>query len=186
MRKLILKLARWKIVGGFPDVKKSIVVVAPPTSYWDGLWGYLAASVLKIPFAIMADEFLFKSPMLILMKIIHAFPVNVKGKDAIHEAVSRIKAADGMHVGICPEGQLAPTDKWNPGFYHIARLAEVPIVVATLDYAKKEISFPAVITDLSDKEAVYSRLCEIYKDVTARFPEKFLLPTGNLKSKAQS
>jgi len=31
----------WKIVGGFPQIKKSIVIFAPHTSYYDALYGKL-------------------------------------------------------------------------------------------------------------------------------------------------
>jgi len=37
----LLDLLGWEIKGEFPDVKKSIVIFAPHTSYWDGLYGKL-------------------------------------------------------------------------------------------------------------------------------------------------
>lgn len=185
MRKLmnsILKLSGWKIVGTFPEVEKSVIIAAPHTSYWDGFWGFIALEAVGIPYAILADESLFHFPMSVLMKIIRAVPVNVKGKDAIHGATKVLKDNDNIHIIICPEGQLAPTDRWNPGFYHIARIAEVPVVVAAIDYSRKEISFRGVISDLSDKNEVFRILKEKYSDCTAKYPEKFLLPEKNLKT----
>jgi len=183
MKRLLLKLFGWKILGRYPDVDRSVLAVAPHTSYWDGFWGYLALEVLHVPYTILADTRLFHFPMSVLMRIIHAVPVNVHGKDAIHAAVDLLKQNPGMHIVICPEGQLAPTDKWNPGFYHIARLAEVPVVVGVLDYGKKEVSFRQVITDLSDEREVFRQLKEAYDGVGARHPEKFRLPERNLQDR---
>ncbi len=181
MWKLILRIFGWEIKGEFPALDKSLVVVAPHTAYWDGFFGFLALKALKIPFGILGDASLFHFPMIILMKIIHAFPVNVKGKDAIHACVNLFHQNDKLHLIMCPEGQLAPTDRWNPGFYHIARLAEVPVVVARLDYKSKELEIKTVITDLSDQKAVFEILKEAYTGANACYPEKFLLPEKNLK-----
>jgi len=35
----------WKIKGEFPDIKKSVIIFAPHTSYWDGLWKALSDAV---------------------------------------------------------------------------------------------------------------------------------------------
>ena len=181
MRKFLLKILGWSVKGSFPDVDRSVIVAAPHTSYWDGFYGFLALGVLKIPFFILADTTLFHFPMTILMKIIHAVPVNVKGKDAIHDSVRHLRSEKKMHMVICPEGQLAPTDKWNPGFYHIARLAEVPVIVCSLDYRKKEVAVKRMISDLSDQLQVFEALKEEYSGTVAAYPEKFLLPEANLR-----
>ncbi len=38
---ILTKLLGWKVNGTFPDIKKSIVIFAPHTSYYDGLYGKL-------------------------------------------------------------------------------------------------------------------------------------------------
>jgi len=40
----ILRVGGWRMVGEWPDVRKVVVIVAPHSSGWDGLWG-LAAKV---------------------------------------------------------------------------------------------------------------------------------------------
>ena len=172
----------WKTSGTFPDIPKSVIVVAPHTTYWDGWWGYLTLQMKRIPYTILADAFLFKKfPFNIMMKVIHAIPVNVRGNNAIHQVVDLLGSKEAMHVVICPEGQLAPRDKWPAGFYHMARLAGVPIVVVALDYRHKTVHFKSVITDLSDPDRVFRTLIDDYQGKGyGRFPEKFLPPTGNL------
>ena len=181
----LLKWLGWKTAGVFPDIPKSVITVAPHTTYWDGWWGWLTLEQYRIPYTILADAFLFdKFPFNIMMKVIHAIPVNVRGKDAIHQVADLLKSKESMHVVICPEGQLAPRDKWPAGFYHMARLAEVPIVVVALDYKHKTVIFKSVITDLSDPDKVWQTLVDDYSGgELGRFPEKFLPPTGNLKKK---
>jgi len=35
LSKTILRAFGWNLVGEFPDIKKSVVAMAPHTSYWD-------------------------------------------------------------------------------------------------------------------------------------------------------
>lgn len=176
MKRLLLRLLGWKIKCDFPAVDKSVFVVAPHTSYLDGYIGYLALECLHINYTVLADASLFHFPMTIAMRVLHALPVNVRGKDAIHDSANLLRNSRRCHLVICPEGQLAPTDRWKSGFYHIARLARVPIVPIELDYKNKEMSFKQIITDLSDEQAVFASLRKQYEGAHPRYPEKFLLP----------
>ena len=44
-----------------------------------------------------------------------------------------------MILGISPEGTRQKVKKWKTGFYYIALESRVPILLAGLDYKKKEI-----------------------------------------------
>lgn len=176
-RLILNKILGWKIVTEFPDLDKSIMVFAPHTSYWDTVIGKLVLRIYGIPHKLLSKKELFYFPMNIVMRLLGAVPVGgVKGHNAIHEAANMINKSDRMHLLICPEGQLAPTDQWNPGFYLMALKADVPIVVVFLDYAKKEAGVKGVIYNLRNRNAVYRQLAEMYNGVSARYPDKFLLP----------
>lgn len=167
----------WKVEGKFPDIPKSIVVVAPHTSYWDAILGKLFLLSFKVNHRFLSKKELFYFPMNIIMYLFGAVPVGgVKNRNAIHDACNLLHNANGLHVVICPEGRFARTERWNSGFYYMAFKADVPIVVAYLDYRKKEIGVKGVITDLSDINNVYKELTGYYVGVSAKYPEDFALP----------
>ncbi|HET7358683.1 MAG TPA: acyltransferase, partial [Rhodanobacteraceae bacterium] len=37
----ILRLCGWHLVGTFPDVGSLVLIAAPHSSWWDGIWGLL-------------------------------------------------------------------------------------------------------------------------------------------------
>ncbi len=181
---ILTKCLGWKITSDFPKISKSIVAFAPHTSYWDAVIGKLVLRTFGVPNLLFIKKELFYFPMSIAMYLLGAKPIGgVKGHNAIHEAVSILDREDSMHLVICPEGQLAPTDRWNPGFYYMAVKAGVPIIAVYLDYAKREAGVKGVIYDLDNQTEVYRQLSEMYAGVTARYPERFLLPKYKTHSK---
>lgn len=111
------------------------------------------------------------------MYLLGAIPIRgVKGRNAIMEVRRMLKDNKNLHVVICPEGGFARTEKWDAGFYYMALKADVPIVVAYMDYSQKEVGVKGVITDLSSMGQVYQTLSVYYKGVSARHPENFALP----------
>ena len=175
--RVLLKILGFKITTEFPDVQKSILVFAPHTSYWDAAIGKLVMKVWGVPHRLLGKKELFRFPMVIVMRLLGGIPIRgIKGHNSIYDAVNLLNKEDRMHLVICPEGKFAPTDRWNPGFYYMAAKAHVPVVVAFIDYGRKEAGVKGVISDLSDKNKVYHQLADMYRGVTARHPECFLLP----------
>ena len=80
-----------------------------------------------------------------------------------------------MAFGIAPEGTRKLVKQWKLGFYHIAMRAHVPIVLGKFDYAKKEISIPAIIHPTGNIEADMRLIMSYYTDVTAKYPTQFCL-----------
>jgi 1-acyl-sn-glycerol-3-phosphate acyltransferase len=53
-------------------------------------------------------------------------------------------------LALAPEGTRKKVDKWKTGFYKIAHKANVPIVMAGLDYGSKTVFFSAPFTPCGD------------------------------------
>ena len=70
-------------------------------------------------------------------------------------------------------------EKWNKGFFYMASKANVPIVVAYIDYKKKEMGVKGVIYDIQDYKSVIAQINEMYKGVSGKCPEQFVLETAN-------
>lgn len=176
---IIMKCLGWKITNEFPNVEKSIIVVAPHTSSIDALLGKIILLAAKIKHKILSSAHLFKFPLNIFMeKGLQAIPIGgVPGKNAILEVAEYLNK-NNTNIIICPEGQLAATDKWNPGFYYMSYKSNTPIVLAKLDYINKTISFSENVIDTTklNLKETYNIIREYYKDANPKHPEKFMLP----------
>lgn len=187
IQKQMLDMLGWSLKGEMPAIRKSIIVVAPHTSYWDAVIGKLVLGAYGVPHRLLSKKELFRFPMNIVMRSIGAIPIrNVIGQNSIVMASCMLKSSDNLHLVICPEGGFAPTDHWNPGFLMMARMACVPVIVAFIDYKQKTAGIKTVIYDTEDENAVIRLLAEAYSDITARHPENFLLPKTREQRKAKS
>jgi len=173
---ILTKVFGWRIVGEFPNIKKSIIIFAPHTSYFDAILGKLFLNEIGIKHTILSKKEFFFFPMNIVMRWYGAIPVRgVKGGNAVYQVAKMLREAQSLHVALSPEGALAKVTRWNKGFYYMALLAKVPIVVSYIDYQKKEIGIKGVIDNLENINSVMNRINAMYKDVTAKYPDKFSL-----------
>ena len=164
----------WKINGTFPDIKKSVVIFAPHTSYWDGLYGKLYFMQLDINYKILSKKEFFKFTMKYFFLIFGSIPVYEK-KEYIDYIAWLFNNSEDLHIVLSPEGQLAKTIRWKKGYYYMAAKANVPIVVGYIDYKKKEMGVKGVIDNLENLNSVMYQINTMYKDVTAKYPENFSL-----------
>ena len=85
----------------------------------------------------------------------------------------QIKKAKELHLAITPEGTRKANPDWKMGFYHIAKKADIPILIVGLDFKEKK----AKILDLfkpTDNEALDIKyIKERYLGITAKKPEYF-------------
>jgi len=170
----ILSLLGWKSEGEFPALSKSVIIFAPHTSYWDGFYGKLFLMQFGINYKFLSKKEFFKFPLNIFFKLFGSIPVS-KNKEFINDVTELFKNHSELHIVLSPEGQLAKTDHWKKGFYYMAKSANVPIVVGFIDYKKKEMGFKGVIRDTSDMKETFTDICNLYKDVNAKYPKDFTL-----------
>jgi len=176
---LLTDVLGWKIKGEFPDVKKSIIIFAPHTSYHDALYGKLFFTNQCIKYNFLSKNELFFFPMNIAMKLYGSIPVRLKNINTINHVVKLLNEAQELHIIISPEGAIENVTKWNKGFYYMAVKAKVPIIVGYLDYEKKEIGIKGIIENPDNISTVMQQINLMYKDVTAKYPSKFSLEEAN-------
>jgi len=166
-------LKGWKILGGVPkDLKKGVIIVVPHTSNWDFIYGMATKFHFKLEATYFAKKELFKWPLKTVLQKTGALPVDrSSSKDMVGQAVDAIKKAGQMYVVIAPEGTRSHTEKWKTGFYHIALQANIPIMLAYIDYAKKETAIDEIYYPTGDKEKDFAYFKEYYSKITGRNPE---------------
>lgn len=174
---MLTKLTKWTFRGDLYGISKSIVIMAPHTSYWDGIIAKCFLLKLGVRHNFLSKKELFRFPVGLFLRWFGCIPVRgVKGHNAINDICRMMGQNTSLHVVIFPEGGFAPTEQWNPGFYYMAVKANVPIVVAYIDYKQKEVGVKGVIYDTSNIQQVYQEIRELYDGVTAKHPENFKLP----------
>jgi len=164
----------WKIKGEFPDIKKSIVIFAPHTSYWDGFYGKLYLMHTRINYKFLSKKEFFKFPLKYFFIIFGSIPVN-KNKEYIDFIADLFNNSKELHIVLSPEGHLAKSTRWKKGYFYMAQKANVPIVAGYIDYKKKEIGIKGVINIPTNISEVRKEVAALYSDVTAKYPENFSL-----------
>ena len=174
--KLILKAAGWKTVVAVEEPSKSVICVAPHTSNWDLIMGKLAywSVERKASFLIKKSWFFF--PMNLFFNAIGGVAVDRTKKNSVtQQMVDEFNARESFHLAITPEGTRKLVDDWKMGFYYIALGANVPIQIAYIDFAKKEVGIKALFYPTGDEKTDIETIKSFYKGITGKFPERFNL-----------
>ena len=160
-----LKLTGWKIDGSLPpDAPKCVMIAAPHTSNWDLPYTLMVAFALRLNVYWMGKEQLFRPPFRGLMMWLGGIPVyREKSNNLVAASVDAIKAADGpVQLIVPPEGTRDKTRYWKTGFYYIAVGAQVPIVMAYMDYKKKISGLGPVFEPTGNIEADMAAIKAFY------------------------
>ena len=174
--RFILKLRNWKIADFPPDVKKSVVIVAPHTSMWDFFWGRMIYFAIgkKVKFLIKQEMFTF--PFKSILNALGGIPVDRGKRNNLVDYIAGLFAeSDSLYITITPEATRKLNHKWKRGFYYIALKAKVPITIGIIDYKKREIGVAGFFTPTGDFEKDFPQIEEYYHGRGAKHPEKFNL-----------
>ncbi len=171
----ILKLWGWKITGQYPyDVPKLVLAVAPHTSNWDFPLGVLVNSAIRAKANYVGKHTLFVGPFGLFFRWLGGIPIDRRKKNNFVDAtVEAFRQNARMHLVIAPEGTRTKVPKFKTGFYHIARLAGVPIALCTFNWPKKEVFFdPQLFYPTGDEAKDLEHIWNYYKGIPGKNPEQ--------------
>lgn len=163
----------WKIEGSFPkDLKKYVVIAAPHTSWLDFPIAILTRLCTGVMIHFIGKSSLFKGPFSFIFKVLGGTPVNRdKNNDLVSTIVAMFNDREDFKLGLSPEGTRKKVKNWKTGFYYIAKGANVPIVMAALDFKNKKVklSLPFYPTDNKDNDFKFFR--DYFANVKGKNPE---------------
>lgn len=173
----MLELTGWRlenIEGGFPDVPKFVMIVAPHTSNWDVPVGLMAKFALRLGCRFIAKHSIFWWPLGAVLRALGGVPVNRSAaSDFVEQTVRIFREREKLVLVITPEGTRSKVERWKSGFHRIARAAGVPVVLVSFDYKGKVIrlgpSFAATEDYARDLAAIQARITP----EMARHPERY-------------
>lgn len=166
------KILGWKVSGKFlPEIKKSVIIVLPHTSWHDFYIGVLARKVIGVPINFVAKKELFKSPFGWYFKWMGGAPINRTSKqNKVQEVAAIFKKRDEFRLAIAPEGTRKKVEKWRSGFYYIALEANIPIICVAFDYNTKTVKIRNAFYPTRNYEEDLKILKSFYKNVVGKIP----------------
>ncbi|WP_434037791.1 1-acyl-sn-glycerol-3-phosphate acyltransferase [Formosa sp. 4Alg 33] len=170
---IYFKLMKWKIIGDFPaDLKKYMVIAVPHTSWHDFYIGLLLRKIKDTPINFIGKKELFKGVLGWYLKQVGGVALDrTPGQNKVQSIAKMFETHDELRLSLAPEGTRKKVTEWKSGFYYIAKEANVPIVMVTFDFGKKQnkISKPFYPTD--NMEADFKYMKSFFKGVKGKVPE---------------
>jgi len=160
-----LKIAGWKMIGDWPNFPKAVMLAAPHTSNWDALNMLAVAFYYRVRLRWMAKVSLTRGPWGPVLRWAGCIPIDrSKSNDMVRTMVESFAASDALILAVAPEGTRSLRREWKSGFYQIARLAGVPIVLTVPDYATKTCRISGALFPGGDYEADLARMKHHYRN----------------------
>lgn len=155
----VLRLAGWSLVGVFPDTPRLVLIAAPHSSWWDGIWGLLIKAAVGADVHFMGKQELFRGPLGALLVKLGGIPINRRSAQGVVEQMTQRFAEHGtLWLGVAPEGTRQRVEKWKSGFWRIAHDANVPVFPVAFHYPDKTIQLGPLFDTTDDMAADMARL----------------------------
>lgn len=173
----LLALFGWRVeFDGLPG-PKGILIVYPHTSNWDFVLGLLAKWTVGLPIRWVGKESLFRGATgATLGKLMRAWggrPVDRHTASGAVEQLARLmRSEDWFWLGLSPEGTRKRQDHLRSGFYHLALKLDVPVGLAYIDFARKQIGVRDFVRMSGDLERDLGVLRAFYADKVGRYPDQ--------------
>lgn len=173
----LLRAAGWRVIFlGLPG-PQGVIAVAPHTSNWDFVVLLLAKWTIGLQVTFWGKDTLFGVPLFgRWLRWLGGLPVARHApQGAVGQMADAMRAAREqgrfMWLGLSPEGTRSRTGGWRSGFYRVALQAEVPVGVAALDYARREVRLERFWRLGGAPEADLAAMAAVLEGARGRHPE---------------
>jgi 1-acyl-sn-glycerol-3-phosphate acyltransferase len=141
----ILKLLGWQVhFRGLPALH-GVIVVYPHTSNWDFPVGLLAKWAMGLEAKFLGKHTLFRIPLFgAWLRWLGGVPVDRRAAGGVVEQMVEMfarkkSAGEYFWLALTPEGTRSWRPAWRSGFYRVTLSAQLPLMLAVLDYGRKEV-----------------------------------------------
>lgn len=173
LARIFMRLSGWHIEGKLPDIPKFVLIGAPHTSNRDFLLFLGVIFSLRANVHFMGKAELFRWPYGWFFYYCGGVPVDrKKSTGLVDQMVAVCNASEKFILTIAPEGTRHQVVEWKRGFYHIAKSAEIPIVMAVIDGKRKNVSVGQVFHPTEDIEADMKCIQDFFKGAVGINPRR--------------
>lgn len=171
---MVLRLLGWRVRGELPDVAKFVIIVAPHTSNWDFIVGFLAYLALELDASWFGKASIFVWPFGPILRRLGGLPVRRgASENVVDRSIAESQRRSAFILALAPEGTRRRVHTWRSGFYYIALGAALPIVAVSLDFAKREIEVGPSYQPSGDYAADLARLLERFERIAGKHPASY-------------
>ncbi len=168
-----LRICGWRREGRLPGIPKYVMIVAPHTSNWDMFVGMMIALSFLLKLNWLVKRSLFRWPFAGFIKWLGGIPIDrSKSSNVVAQSIQTFKENKEMVLAVAPEGTREKASYWKTGFYHIAKGADVPIVMGFIDYARKGGGIGPTLIPTGDIEFDMQKIRFFYDKITGKIPDK--------------
>ena len=170
LSKFILeKIICWKVIGSLPLNERYVIAVVPHSSYFDLVIAVLIRTYSGLKIKFIGKKELFNPITSFLFKFLGGIPVDrTKKLNIVDEVVNLFKSGKIKILAIAPEGTRKRVEKWKTGFYYIALKANLPILMVSFDYIRKEVKINNKFYPSGDIDKDFIELEKKVNDVVIR------------------
>jgi 1-acyl-sn-glycerol-3-phosphate acyltransferase len=173
LAKFLMRLSGWRIDGELPDLPKFVLIGAPHTSNWDFLLFLGVIFTLRANVHFMGKAEIFRNPFGWFFYWCGGIPVDrKKSTGLVEQMVEACNKADRFILTIAPEGTRHQVQEWKHGFYHIAKGAGIPIVMAIVDGKHKTVRIGQVFHPTDNMEADMKTIKGVFEGIVGINPRK--------------
>ena len=167
----LLNLLGWTLIEPSEHPARAVLVGYPHTSNWDGVFALLAKLALGLDAHWVGKDSLFRWPLRSLFRKLGGIPIKRDVRNGfVADMAAQFAAHRNFLLVIAPEGTRSLTRGWKSGFYRIALAAEVPVAIAFIDYARREIGIATYLTMTGDPEADIAHIGRYYEHRQGKHP----------------
>lgn len=174
--RMFLRANGWRVEGSLPDsAARSVLIAAPHTSNWDLPYTLMVGFVLDLNLYWMGKASLFRGPAGPVMRWLGGIAVDrTRSNNLVAASALALREADGpLQLVVPPEGTRGKTRHWKTGFYFIALEAQVPIVLAFMDYERKVAGLGPLFLPTGDAERDIAEIKRFYTGVKGKNADQF-------------
>lgn len=170
------KVLGWQVVGSTnmskDTIKKAVLIAVPHTSWHDFYIGLLLRTVIGIKANFIGKKELFTWPLGYYMRSIGGRAIDrTSGQNKVEAIAKLFENNDEFRLNIAPEGTRKKVDEWRTGFYYIAKAANVPIIMFTLDFKNKQNKVSEPFYPTEDMEADFKFMRQFFEGVVGKVSE---------------
>lgn len=173
LAKIIMRLLGWRVDGLLPSIPKFVLIGAPHTSNWDFLLFLGVIFSLRANVRFMGKAEIFRFPVGWFFRYCGGIPVDRKKSTGLVDQMVKVcNESEKFILTIAPEGTRHHVVEWKRGFYHIAKSAKIPIVMAVVDGKHKTVRIGQVFHPTEDMEADMETIKGIFEGIVGINPRR--------------
>ena len=174
LARLTIALMGWTLVPPPRDrPAKFVAIIGHHTSHWDLVLALLAFWSYRIPFRVLVKKEVFEVPVIgRIVKMLGGHPVDRENPRQSGVDLARaLKTESWSALAMAPSATRSKRTGWKMGFYVIARRARCPLMLAYMDWRKREVSIGVPMPLSGDVDRDMDKIRAFYADKAARFPD---------------